>query len=382
VQLTDEAVSWPTSHEEPLHEVAVVALLLDSTGVNEEATRLRRVDITNALDRGTTLIVFIGPDGQAGAQTPLGSWLLSELTSVPGIPVSWGGPYNVRSERTQFEPFFRDKMAHAHFLTVPDDVEVLARLRPGQPDSPAASLRFQLGKATVFLVPLRTVHGSEDEAHRFITLAPSDDDYPEYLDALDLGGEADARSGLRELQQEQARLEAHLTSARRAKRILYFKAMALQEEVVRHLNEELGVPTRLIGGNKEDFHLLSETDDPWCIGEVKGRDTIDVRKSDVNQLTINRSEAGFPDDFPSLLVVSTYRQRQTVVARDESVHPDVIRRAAEDHVVVVRTLDLVRVKQALRADNRIPLEGLLSAISSGGGWFEVSDSGDHALRTP
>jgi hypothetical protein len=382
VQESEDLLSWAMNYDEALPEVSVVAVLLDNTAADEEAIRRRRVDITKALDRGATLVLVVGPGGQAGASTPLGSWLLSTLFSPLGLSLSWTGGQDLTSERVHLRAFFQEQMAYAHLSgNVPGSAAVLARVRPGGTDSLIASFHVSSGRAAIYVLPLRSTRDAEEETLRFIRLTPPDDEYPDYLDSLDLGNEAGARAALQELQERREELEGELSAARRTKRILYFRDMALQEEVVRHLNEELGVPARLIAGNKEDFHLVSDgTDDPWCVGEVKGRDSIDVRKSDVNQLTINRGEAGFPDDFPSLLVVSTYRQRLNLAERDVSLHPDVIRRAAEDHVVVVRTLDLVRVTKALRAGDARLLEDLLSALKGGGGWFEVTDSGEHRLR--
>ncbi len=382
-QETAEFVSWPMSYMASLPEVPLVGLLLDSAQVDPEATNLRRVDITKALDRAATLFVFVGPGGQAAAGSSLGSWLLNLVLSPHGLSLTWGGPNDITSERAELRPFFEDQVAHSHLSgALPGSSTVLARVRPGGSDSLVASVSVQHGKAVVFLVPLRSAQGSEEAALRFIQLVPPEDAYPEYLDALDLGGEEEARTGLQRLQQQQVELEAQLEAARLAKRILYFKDMALQQEVGRFLDEELGVPARVVEGNHEDFHLLLEGGDEfWCIGEVKGRETANVKKADVNALTIHRSDAGLDDDFPSLLVVNTFQQRSSVESRDEPVHPDVIRRAAEDHVVVVRTLDLVRIKKTLRADNRKPLEAFLLAVETAGGWFEVDESGDHRRRT-
>jgi hypothetical protein len=380
-QETGDMLSWPMNYEQPLPDAAFVGLLLDSANVDPELTTRRRVDINKALDRGTTLVVFIGPAGQSGSSSPLGSWLLSDLLTPLGLSLGWGGPMDLTCERADMRAFFDDQVAHAILNgALPDSVAPLARTRPGTPDSPVASIRIQRAKCAVFLVPLRSAAGSEEEALRFIRLTPAEDEYPEYLDALDLGGEEDARTELQELQQRQGELEAQLLTARRAKGILHLRDMALQQEVVRFFAEELSVPAELVAGNREDFVLLDESGEDWCVGEVKGRESANVTKGDVNAITNHRSDRELSDDFPALLVMNTFSRRESLADRDEPLHPDVMRRAAEDHVVVVRTLDLVRVKQALSADNRRPLEDLLTAVGTGGGWFEVNNAGDFGLR--
>jgi hypothetical protein len=144
----------------------------------------------------------------------------------------------------------------------------------------------------------------------------------------------------------------------------------LEVEVARLLTD-LGLHTRHVTGNREDLQLLDgETDQVWAIGEVKASEKGTIERTQLSKVDLHRKEAGHPDEFPALLVASTFRAREDIDDRDELMPPNIVKRASEDHILIVRALDLMRLKQLALAGTPAASD-LEQALREGGGWFEV-----------
>jgi hypothetical protein len=105
---------------------------------------------------------------------------------------------------------------------------------------------------------------------------------------------------------------------------------------------------------------------------VISSDDGNVTKNDVAHAMLRRASTGKDEDTPVLLVANTYRAKQGLIDRDAAAPPGVVRRAAEDRILVVRTMDLVRLGQ--RSANGFPAAEQLRDALSSGGWLEVDQS--------
>ena len=195
----------------------------------------------------------------------------------------------------------------------------------------------------------------------------------EILDELGNGAEATVRDRIKELETEIARLKTQLAEAREAKKILLVTGDELRTEVMRFFTEALSSPAQRAEG-AGDFWLVAEAvGENWAFGEIRESADGNVTRANLAEVIIDRSNAGQGDDFPAILVVNTYASKTTMDERDQPIPEDVRRRAAEDNVLVVRTLDLVRLHQ--KETSGFPgIKEFLEAIRSGGGWFEVNDA--------
>jgi hypothetical protein len=201
------------------------------------------------------------------------------------------------------------------------------------------------------------------------------DEYPPYLDEMEVGDERSLSARIEALTAEIATLNHALDDARRGKRILLIEGDDLTNEVVRFLHEDLGldVTRKARPADGEELWLADPEGRPWACVHVVSFDEANVGKYDVAYSMLRRASTGKDEDTPVLLVANTFRTKHAMSERDSVVPPEVIRRAAEDRVLVVRTIDLVRLGQ--RAANGFPAAAQLrDALASGGGWFEVDPS--------
>jgi hypothetical protein len=205
------------------------------------------------------------------------------------------------------------------------------------------------------------------------------EEYPAYLDAIEIGDERAARQRIQQLQAELTSLAKALDDARRIKKILYVPESRLRQELITFLSEDLHIKA-WPEGEHHVFWLQDDTGESWCLGEVRSSEE-NVTKEHLAHLMVERMRAGKPETTPTFLVVNSMRSGSTMEERDQPVPDDVIRRAVEDHIVVVRTLDLVRLER--RASNGLPsAEPLVDALRRSGGWFEVDPSFNATLHGP
>lgn len=379
--VSSEGELWSGPFEsEPLPEAPTNALLFDRCPDQPETVTRLRVYLNKILTRGGRLLLFLGPAVGVGMGRGLGSWVQNRL----GIWFTQEGPWDLQAEDQALASYFQDQVAYAtvessqplaHLATLANAI-----VMGGGPRKPAA-IRFRKNHTDVFVVPVRSAHDAEYQARRFIDLIPPAEDYPAYLDELEIGKEAAVREEISRLEAQIDELRSELEQARRAKRILYLTAFDLELEVVRFLDEDLGIRGRHIPGNVEDLRLVNDDSADWCIGEVKASGTGNVARADLGLLDIHRKEANLPDDFPALLVVNTFHGRRNLAQRDQPVGPNEIKRGFEDHILIVRTLDLIRLKQ-LAIANRPATDKFVGEIRDGGGWFEVNSEFGVLVHTP
>jgi hypothetical protein len=351
--------------------VAATTVIVWLAGLPQDQASIgrRKTDIRQAAARGARLILCVGEQSIQAIKTELGTWLLNAL----GVSIRHIQQSELKSRVPQLTSYFRNHVTHLA-LEGPADASVLADVVDSSytPIAPAA-IRFRFERADIVIVPV-----SEDpwkDALEFEALLPRGQEYPSYLDELEVADEERLLAERKQHMEALALLDEQLRDARATKQILYFTDMDLQSEVVRFLRESLGLNARDVPGNHEDFRLSDGAGSDWCIGEVKGPGKENVSRPDVGKLVAHRGDADLPDNFPGLLVANTFHRGQSLAERDQSVHPDVTRWAAQAHVMIVRTLDLVRLKILSNASPRAIAE-FEAAIRSGGGWYEVTDQLD------
>lgn len=193
--------------------------------------------------------------------------------------------------------------------------------------------------------------------------------------------DAAIKQRISDLEIEIERLKQSLEENKKARQVLVLTGGALRDEVVRILASGLRVPTRASDQSKEGFWLVAEAfNEDWACGEVRESAAGNVSREHLARVMLSRSEAGRGDDFPALLVVNTFCEKSAPEERDQPIPSDVVRRAVEDRILVMRTLDLVRLLQKDQSGFAGVVE-FQDAVRNSGGWFEVNSALAGMLRT-
>lgn len=196
-------------------------------------------------------------------------------------------------------------------------------------------------------------------------------DIPERTDALD-PEEQQILARIADLENEISQLRVSLEETRKMKQILFLTGPAFRDEAVRFLVTRLGVQARVSDESKDGFWLGVDTPgEEWGFGEVRESSDGNVTREMVARVMIDRHDGAKADDFPALLIVNTFCGTEGVEERDLPVPADVTKRAHEDHIMVVRVLDLVRLRQKEQS-GFAGIKDFQEAIRLGGGWFEVN----------
>jgi hypothetical protein len=368
---TNDVLELPPNPREPLPSGADVLIFDVGAMAQQKRSTVSqlKLDLRKALDRGTTLVLLFGPAFKQGYDASLMKWLKGTV----GFDVSGHVEMEIAPTEPGLRPYFDEQLAYALFNSGTGPRQSLATgiNSAGEPRGSVAEVRV-VGGSQVVLLPTRSPPPEPriDAILTGLSSLGAASEYPSYLDDLVLDNEPELRRELESLAARRLEVETALEAARQTKRILFLSEKPLEVEVVKFLADQLGIPARHAGGNDEDFWLIDTGGEEWCIGEVGSFASGSVDRQKVGRLDDHRKSAGKPDDFPALLVANTVHRRQSLAERDEPIAPNVRARAADDHVLIVRTLDLIRLKQ-LDLQGKPATDSLLDAVRAGGGWFEV-----------
>ncbi|HYX83868.1 MAG TPA: hypothetical protein VE777_02760 [Gaiellales bacterium] len=200
------------------------------------------------------------------------------------------------------------------------------------------------------------------------------DRFPEYLDELELPGEAEIHQQIADLKGELAAATAKVDGLNHWKLLVgELSGDPFKNLVVEALNlvlEGTGyVAEDRPDAKAEDFWLVRRGVD-FALCEAKGIDE-DVRRQDVGQLEVHRENAGREvGEMPGLLVMNVLRTRDLEHKRSP-VSDDVAQHAARLNVVVLRAWDLYGLVNQHLAGETSGRDQFIDVLSAGGGWLEI-----------
>lgn len=353
----------------PLPEADVVIAYLDEFLDDVEVTARRQRDFRQAWERGATVLFLLG---RRCGQGSLSAWVRSTL----GVSFNMAPNIDVRPADERWSAYLNDQVAYALLGPAdgswPHDAHVLGTAA----DSPNAAVAVELRQARglAYLLPLGDENNVPMNVERVLAALGRPDEYPEYLDHLDLEVESKLAQELAQLEVRARELSDALDRARTRKHILYARESQLEAAVVAFFNDELHIAARGIPGNAEDFRLIDTDDNAWCLGEVKGPSRRNLSRVDVFRLAAHRGDADLPEEFPALLVGNTFNGASTLSERARPIEPNVVSIAHSTHIMVVRTLDLAYLWRAAQTDKAV-VPQFVDEVRARGGWFEVAADG-------
>ncbi len=195
---------------------------------------------------------------------------------------------------------------------------------------------------------------------------------PAWVDAYRFDKEHEALERKAALETEITGLDAEIAAFRLFKRVLVTGDYALVE-AVRHLLE-MGFGFKLDATDdlREDLKVLGDDGKPIIFAEVKGTNA-GVSRQQVNQADSHRERAGLDATFPSILIINTnIKNARSLDEKDKPVAPDQVRHAKHLGILVLRTLDLLRLL-GLYKRGTITRDEVLRLLTTGAGWLRVTD---------
>jgi len=135
---------------------------------------------------------------------------------------------------------------------------------------------------------------------------------------------------------------------------------------------EMGIKTLKHDIGSEDFWIVHGIDSKICICEVKGKDG-SIKRQDIRDFEPNREAAGKDENFPSLLIANTHNKANTLQDKDRPIDSNVIEYASRNNILIIRTLDLLKILDMYQSSIITKQEIVDKIISPTGGWVKIKD---------
>ena len=183
------------------------------------------------------------------------------------------------------------------------------------------------------------------------------------------------------LDSQRITLEAHIAAiAQRKHRLSGYKSIlalssdALVASVVRVLEDGFGISVDTKDELREDFKILDDKAQPFCLCEVKGTNK-GLKREYLNQADSHRERSGFDERFPVLVIVNTHmKTARSVAEKDQEIAREQILHARKMNILILRTIDLLRLLK-LYLNGQTTLDEVKGLVTSNSGWLRVSDTG-------
>jgi len=369
-------------------DLVVLPALADLSPYDSEhasATELLVRRILRASESGARVCLFYSSDPQstdfAGGQL-LRAWRMKVVPSP--------APFQ-HIHAPEFERYLDEYAVHGAVGTVfvrPAIVRLRFHPLAGPSEETEQLSAFAVAKGTglIYLVPANLVAGSElallsaladsIAAHSSAVLRPST---AAIVQSFVFTEEAKLRDVRQAKQAELEELDASLAGYESRKDILFLRDRALEERIPEWISTHLGIATRRIEEYKEDFWLLDGEGKDAAICETKALSQ-NVKRQHIRALALHRDQRDLPDDYPSLLVVNTFAEAET---EEEKARQRVVAlecsNAVKEHVLVARTVDLVRLLDQLER-GLVSTQEIWELLLTATGWLKVQGDSREIVR--
>ena len=167
-------------------------------------------------------------------------------------------------------------------------------------------------------------------------------------------------------------IENEIENFQEYKRVLYFGDDYLKDTVKQVLQDGFKFDLQDIEEVKEDLSILDDKGQPRVLIEIKGLNN-NVQRGDIDQLDSHREKNDLNENFPALLIANTFMKSNSLDNKNQAIHPNIIKKAVQDKILMMRTLDLLGVLN-LKLTNRITSSDFLELLTSNKyGWLFVED---------
>jgi hypothetical protein len=197
-------------------------------------------------------------------------------------------------------------------------------------------------------------------------------DIPPWVEAFKFPQEMSDLERLDEIAEERRSKEAELELFKEFKRVLVADGEALVNAVVATLREGFAMEVNSTDERREDIKIQGTDGKPILFGEIKGTNA-GVKREYINQADSHRERAGLTPSFPTILIINTHmKNARTVAEKDQPVPAEQIAHATKIRVLILRTLDLVRLLRQMQ-EGKVDRNKVLEVLCSKVGWLKCGD---------
>jgi len=130
--------------------------------------------------------------------------------------------------------------------------------------------------------------------------------------------------------------------------------------------------------NIEDRVIQDATGTTEVLVEIKGKSK-NVTNETINQTDSHRERRGLPGTFPAVLVINSFAEATTLEGKDQPVALGQVQHAARNGILILRTLDLLRLL-ALKEKGVLDAAAVLQLLKTAKGWLRV-EMDSYAIET-
>jgi len=285
----------------------------------------------------------------------------------------------IQSKQSEFEKFIeRFGAANTYFDCYDKDFDMKVIAVTANDKTVGIILRSQL-----FFVPALRVENIPDRISEYFQLLAEAVtsvfnkllvEVPEWVKQFRFGHENGLLSQGTALIKEVEKIHAHLEELQQYKSVLVFDSDQLVNATVNLLTAGFGFRVNRRDDYREDFKILGEKELPVVFGEIKGTNR-GVQREYINQADSHRERAGLPSEFPTVLFVNTcIKNARTLAEKDQDVPEEQVRHAKNNKILILRTLDLLRLLKH-KMDGKCTSDQVLKIFKEKTGWLKVTDEG-------
>ena len=184
---------------------------------------------------------------------------------------------------------------------------------------------------------------------------------------------------LEQIQKKALAIEGQIERYAKYKGALCYQSEPLVKVVSDIMRELLGIVLTVDDKCIEDATLRDDLDNILGVFEIKGVKG-NFTRGNVNQVDSHRERLEVPPNTPGILIMNTLMNSDSLEDKDQRPHPDIIKKAAADGVLLIRTLDLLRYASAVE-DGSLTKEEFKRTILSESGWLNVENGTAKIVRS-
>jgi hypothetical protein len=316
----------------------------------------------------------------SAAQKSLGYKVLAEDFSI-GF-----NPTELSNEFTKVNPYFDHFLKNHGFTSVgfivpqtgAGEIDVIARLKK---DGRAAAVARKQGRGMLIIVPAQP---QTLELDFFADLADGclnyirakTTDIPVYVEEFHFAEEQPIVKELEALNAQLLKIKKKFGDFTEKKDILGLDEVALHHRLPAWFEKYLELDIDASRNGDGPHFYLAQGGKRVAIGEIKST-AENVKREHLTKLRLRREEAELADDYPSVLIVNTFTGAESLANKDQRVESRECAKAGQDHIVILRTIDLLRVLDLPNNKQQEFKKLLLTAA----GWLKVGAAGVDVVQS-